>query len=462
MRKKLLFLLLFCTVMVANAENVPTITLCAEVNNEERTLGFEVSTPNTKLFIDWGDGVSVETDIIQMPDPYANATEVTGTPKGDGVIKIYGDNIVYFSCTSVVGKAQVTSVDVTKAVELTELYVNTNKLTSIDVSKNTKLQKFYCHNNPITSLDISKNSALTYLNANEIEIDKLDISKCPELESLYCNLNKLKEIDISQNAKLKHLYCTNNQIETIDPSQNPVLSTLSISNNLLTSIDVTACSELKMLMCTNNQISELKVGKVGTRFNCDKNHLTFSTLPSSNYKNYLYAPQADLIIAEDIFTGEEVDLSAQDNIKGITDKEQKTTYTWKTIDNETTLEAGKDYTENNGRFIFLTVPDQPVYCEMASNAFPGFSGTKAFKTTPIKIKQPTGVNNNVSDNIIIVTEKGKVIIKGLQTVGNIQIYTMNGVKTADTEVSSNTMTFTLDRGSYIIRIDNKIYKTIIL
>ena len=42
--------------------------------------------------------------------------------------------------------------------------------------------------------------------------------------------------------------------------------------------------------------------------------------------------------------------SAQNNIKGITDKEQNTVYTWKTTDNEKILEVGKDYTKNDGKF----------------------------------------------------------------------------------------------------------------
>lgn len=74
----------------------PIITLNVEVNGMERTLDFEVSTPDTKLSIDWGDGVLVETDVIQMPDPYANATGVIGIPKGEGLIKIMA-KILYIS-----------------------------------------------------------------------------------------------------------------------------------------------------------------------------------------------------------------------------------------------------------------------------------------------------------------------------------------------------------------------------
>ena len=73
MRRKLLFLLFFCIATIAKAENEPVITLNVEVNEAKITLGFEVSTPNTKLSIDWGDGVLVETEIIQTPDQIGRA-----------------------------------------------------------------------------------------------------------------------------------------------------------------------------------------------------------------------------------------------------------------------------------------------------------------------------------------------------------------------------------------------------
>lgn len=204
MRRKLLFLLFFCIATIAKAENEPVITLNVEVNEAKITLGFEVSTPNTKLSIDWGDGVLVETETIQTPDPYLNATDVVVTPKGEGLIKIYGENIVYFSCAPNAKEAKVTALDVTKAVHLTELYANTNKLTSLDVSKNTKLQILYCGGNPITALDLTNNISLIYLNANDMGINKLDVSKCPELDYLSFNNNKLEALDISKNTKIQN------------------------------------------------------------------------------------------------------------------------------------------------------------------------------------------------------------------------------------------------------------------
>lgn len=463
MRRKLLFLLFFCIATIAKAENEPIITLNAEVNEAQITFGFEVSTPNTKLSIDWGDGVLVETEIIQTPDPDLNATDVVGTPKGEGLIKIYGENIVYFSCAPNTGETKVTAIDVTKAVDLTELYVNTNKLTNLDVTKNTKLQKLYCDGNPITSLDLTKNVVLTYLKANTMEINELDISKCPELDYLSCNANKLEILDISKNTKLRSLYCVNNQIKSIDFSKNTILDYASVGNNQLTSIDVTACTVLRYLLCPNNQVSEIKIGSnISKTFNCSRNKLAFNTLPTKVAGSYTYAPQEALIIAEDILINQVLDLSAQNNITGITETAQKTTYTWKTADGATTLVAGTDYTENNGKFTFLTSQNQPVYCEMTSDAFPKFTGANVFKTTPISIQKPTGVQDNISDNIIIMPNKGGMTIEGLKTADSILIYTINGEKIIDTKASNGTMTFNLAENNYIVRINNNVYKTIVL
>ena len=211
-----------------------------------------------------------------------------------------------------------------------------------------------------------------------------------------------------------------------------------------------------------NQIAEIKAGIIGKTLNCSKNKLTFETLPATAISGYTYAPQEALIIAEEITTNKELDLSAQNNIKGITDKEQNTVYTWKTTDNEKILEVGKDYTENDGKFTFLTPQIQPVYCEMTSDAFPKLSGVNVFKTTPITIQKGTGVQNNSQDDIIVTAQMGKVYIGGLQIADNIQIYTIIGEKVIETKANNDAMTFELAGNNYIILINGKAHKVVVL
>ena len=102
-------------------------------------------------------------------------------------------------------------------------------------------------------------------------------------------------------------------------------------------------------------------------------------MPKRSDSGYTYAPQEALTIAESISTNQELDLSAQDNIKGVTETAQKTTYTWKTADGATTLVAGTDYTENNGKFTFLTSQNQPVYCEMPRDASVSYTHLDVYK-----------------------------------------------------------------------------------
>ncbi len=65
-----------------------------------------------------------------------------------------------------------------------------------------------------------------------------------------------------------------------------------------------------------NQIKEIKVGNIEKTLNCSKNKLTLNSLPKRSDSGYTYAPQEALTIAESISTNQELDLSAQDNIKG--------------------------------------------------------------------------------------------------------------------------------------------------
>jgi len=61
---------------------------------------------------------------------------------------------------------QLTSLDVSNNIALTELNFPMNRITSLDVSHNTLLRDLHCGSNPFTSLDVSNNTALTSLNCS--------------------------------------------------------------------------------------------------------------------------------------------------------------------------------------------------------------------------------------------------------------------------------------------------------
>ena len=384
MKKYLLSILFAMFGIVTYAQTEPAITLTVEIDGNARNLVFAMTETGHKLQIDWGDGKFVETEEIAVADEYGATTTVTGTPTGEGIIKIYGDGIAVFACDSRVDGAQVKTIDVTQATALQELTCNTNKLTGLNLSQNTKLTELTCNNNPITSLDLTANTELTTMDATNMELAEIDLSHNTKLTTLKLNNNKLESIDLSQNKALVNLYILNNKLTQIDLSQNKALSYASLNNNLLTSLDVTACESLGTLFCMGNRLTELKADNVTKSVNCSKNNFTLATLPALPCKTYTYAPQNALQIMKRIWQGEKIDLSAQDNLTGLTTEAQKTTFVWKTGDTE--LQAGTDYTMENDVFTFLKAFDEPVYCEMTTEAFPKFSGTNTFKTAQTTIE----------------------------------------------------------------------------
>ena len=452
MRKYLHLLLLSLLGIAAQAQTTPAITLTVEVDGNTRTLELATTEGVQKFQIDWGDGKLVETEEIgPNPDGWS-WTDVTGTPVGGGEIKIYGGNIGYFACSSRVDGAQVTSLDVTNAPDLTDLTVNTNKLSALDLSHNAKLATLVCGNNPLTQLNLSANTALTSLDGNDLQLTSIDLTHNTALTSLKLNNSKLTQIDLSKNTELTQIYLLGNQLTQIDLSYNDKLTYASLNNNQLTSLDVTGCDALKSLLCMNNQLTELKTNDLTGTVTINGNYLTPATLPVVSASRYNYAPQNPMQIGETVQTGQAIDLSAQDNLTGLAGAPQKTTFTW-TTESGTVLEAGTDYTEDGGKFTFLKPQAEPVYCTMETEAFPSFSGTNAFKTTMVKVNGPDGVKGIGATTLAISGGKGTISVAGMAAGSTVEVYDLSGRKVAAQTAMGSRVTFNVKAGLYIVSVN---------
>ncbi len=460
MKKSLLsfIFILFCLSM--NAQTTPSIEFTAGVDGNERNLYVAVNKAGVKLQIDWGDGNLVETEEIAIADEYGSTTTITGVPTGTGVIKIYGEGIASFDCSSRVNGAQVTSIDVSNAPDLADLSVYTNSLTTLDVSKNVNLTKLTCYNNPITILDLSANTKLTSLNAQNMELTEIDLSQNTALTTIYLSNNNLTNVDLSNNTELASLYLLNTGLTSIDLSNNDKLTYASLNNNQLTTLDVTGCDALESLFCMSNQLTSLYADNVTKSVNCSKNNFTLATLPALPCKTYTYAPQNAMPIAESIAIGKALDLSAQNNITGLAGEPQTTTYTWYTQNGEV-LDPATYYTEKDGVFTFIAAPAQPVYCVMESNAFPKFSGSNTFKTTEITVTQKgDGVTERNTDQVSIKIYKGYVALQQLPLNADITVSNISGQVLSHKICRSNEMQLNLHPGLYIISINGATYKII--
>lgn len=261
MKKFFTLLLAVISTMTAFAQTEPAIELQAEVDGNTRTFSIGLATEGT-VQIDWGNGEKVTSEVIPAFDGW-NQVNVSGTVSGEGKVKIYGDNIVCFECSSRVDGAQVLSLDVTKATTLKDLTANTNKLTAIDLTKNTELEKLEISNNQLTSIDISKCTKLATMEINNNLLTAIDITKNQALQTLRIGQNKLAgELDLSTNPTLKTVAAPTNELTSVKIGNNTADKPwLSFNYNKLTSIDASGIQDAgnATLFLIGNKLTEIKL-----------------------------------------------------------------------------------------------------------------------------------------------------------------------------------------------------------
>lgn len=402
MKKLLLSLTCLATQLTLFAQTEASITLTAGVDGNSRNFSFIVNTPDTKLNIDWGDGNLVETETISNdPEGKRVSTTITGTPIGEGKIKIYGSGITYFEAYSKISGAKITAMDVSRCTELEYLHANTNSLTGIDLSKNTKLKTINLATNMIQSINLEANTELYDLNLEGNKLESINLQANQKLTLLRLSKNTFGTLDLSSNLQLKTVYLLNCGLTQVNFGANATENLyISLNNNRLTSFDATTIPGLATakgeLSIRNNELTSIKIGAM-YRLNVALNRLALNAIPTTVSNRLTYHPQKAMPIAEEINVNEELDLSAQTQLNGITATPQITTFIWKTLAGNT-LQAGVDYTEDNGKFTFLTAQTDSIYATLSTPAFPLFTGVNAFKTTYLLVNATTtGINEiNIS------------------------------------------------------------------
>jgi len=394
--------------LLANAQDTPAITLTADVDGNPREIAVSATAAGTKVTVDWGDGNLVTSDELAVEDGWTTTT-LSGTPAGEGVIKIYGTGIARLEANSVYVtdddgnksiQVGITAADVTNAADLQYLVLNSNKLTSIDVSNNTALQKLDLSNNQLTSIDVTKNTQLTNLTLSNNQLTAIDLSNNPSIKTLYLSQNKFSgSLDLSAVTALKSAYLLDNELTDVNFGDNTTLSYISLNNNKISSIDVSKQTGLVKgsLFLINNEIADGKnivLPEGAKTLNISKNKLTFATMPELTIaKNVTYAPQQDIELAKETNT---IDLSAQATVG-----ENATTFTVYTYNENaaegeeaaTALTADTDYKIANGVITFENIPELPVYVAMENASYDKFTGDNVLKTTVTKIvKETTGIS----------------------------------------------------------------------
>lgn len=454
MKKFFTLLLAVISTMTAFAQTESAIELQAEVDGNTRTFTIGLATEGT-VQIDWGNGEKVTSEVIPAFDGW-NQVDVSGTVSGEGKVKIYGDNIVYFECSSRVDGAQVLSLDVTKATTLKDLTANTNKLTSIDLTKNTELTKLTINNNQLTNIDISKCTQLTTLDITNNLLAAIDITKNLALQTLRIGQNKLAgELDLSTNPTIMSVYALKNELTSVKIGNNTASKPyFSFNENKLTSFDASGIKDAgnATLFLISNQLTEITLPSTKMKsINISKNNFTIATLPATTVaKTLTYAPQADYAIAETYKVGDVLDLSS------LTNATLNTQFQVMKSD-KTPLTEGTDYTIADGKITFLTAQDA-VYITMTSTLYPKFTGTNIYKTTVTKVEGSTGINAVTAQGVKISTAGNEISISGLSQGDAVTVANLGGAVVANFHANSANAHVQAAKGLYIVSINGKAIK----
>lgn len=456
MKKFFTLLLAVISTMTAFAQTAPAIELQAEVDGNTRTFTIGLATEGT-VQIDWGgNGEKVTSEVIPAYDGW-NQVDVSGTVSGDGKVKIYGDNIVYFECSSRVDGAQVLSLDVTKATALKDLSAYTNKLTSIDLTKNTELEKLTINNNQLTSIDISKCTKLATMDISNNLLTTIDITKNQALQTLKISQNKFAgELDLSTNPTIKLVYALGMELNSVKIGNNTASKPLfSLNNNKLTSIDASGIQDAgnATLNLMGNQLTEIKLPSAKMSIlRISKNNFTLATLPDATTaaKNFTYAPQNDYVIAESYKVGDVLDLSSQTSA---TLNTQFAVYK----SDKTALTKGTDYTVADGKITFLT-SQEAVYVTMSSALYSKFTGTSIYKTTVTKVEGSTGINAVTAQGVKVSTAGNEISISGLSQGDAVTVANLGGAVVASFHANSANAHVQAAKGLYIVSINGKAIK----
>lgn len=181
----------------------------------------------------------------------------------------------------ILGENPISSINLDKLGELTDLRLYGTNISEIDLSKTPKLESLYLQRTKVSKVDLtplqsldqalinkcsnlselkaSNLPSLTRLDAVEGNLTSFEISDCPSLRELHLNSNKLTSIKLNKLNMLMRLNVYGNKLTSIEVSNLPLLMWLFVFDNQLTSIDLSANVALREFRASNNPLTEVNL-----------------------------------------------------------------------------------------------------------------------------------------------------------------------------------------------------------
>ncbi|MFC0779082.1 T9SS type A sorting domain-containing protein [Flavobacterium sp. HJSW_4] len=256
-------------------------TLIPDINFENKLidLGIDSGTPDGKVLT---SNVSSLTTLDLGIN--TTITDLTGIQDFTALQRLY--------CHGNTGRAgdggngKLTSIDVSKNVNLIVLDVSYNQITSLNVTYNPLLISFNCSVNKLTAIDVSKNTKLDNLDVSHNLITELNVSQIPTLRYLSTNYTRLTTLDISSNPAMVGLFSNNSDLKSLNlkNGQNGLIVPQSI--DFKTNPNLT-CIQVDNAATSTANWANAKDANASYSNECQTN--SYTAIPDSNFEKKLIA-----------------------------------------------------------------------------------------------------------------------------------------------------------------------------
>ena len=218
----------------------------------------------------------------------------------------------------ILGENPISSINLDKLGELTDLRLYGTNISEIDLSKTPKLESLYLQRTKVSKVDLtplqsldqallnkcsnltelkaSNLPSLTRLDAVEGNLTSFEISDCPSLRELHLNSNKLTSIKLNNLNMLMRLNVYGNQLTSINVSNLPLLMWLFVFDNQISSIDLSANVALREFRASNNPLTEVNLSTNENLVTLELENM--SKMKTLNIKNGYYDEYSEYFIVD--------------------------------------------------------------------------------------------------------------------------------------------------------------------
>lgn len=187
-------------------------------------------------------------------------------------------NIISLQCSN----NQISNLNISSLKKLIDLNCNGNGLTTLTITGASSLENLYCQSNLLESLNASNLTNLIVMECSQNKLNSLVLVGLTNLQSLVCSGNDLTSLNLNDLTNLVTFECSNNNIAKFDFSKLVNIETLSCSYNQLSTLDVSTLVDLYNFDCTDNKLATINVAGLSrlSNFNCSNNAITTLSINS--------------------------------------------------------------------------------------------------------------------------------------------------------------------------------------